>query len=116
MQQQSTRRRRLAVTLLALTLLTSALSALAQDTTGRWGRPNVIKTNLLAPVSVFYERAITHRFALRLSARALKLLRGTFSEQSFINATVEGKFYTARLTNGYLTMDFRAGISLGYAF
>ena len=68
----------------------------AQDTTLHWSRPNVIKTNLLAPVSIFYERAITRRFTLRLSARALKIPAGIFKEQSFVNATVEGKIYTAR--------------------
>ena len=56
----------------------------------------MIKTNLLTPVSVVYERALTRRFAFRLSARALKLPKGTFNEQSFINATVEGKIYTAK--------------------
>ncbi|GAB3642561.1 DUF3575 domain-containing protein [Spirosoma arcticum] len=84
---------------LILLSLAGPVGGLAQDTTRLWSRPNVLKTNLLAPVSVFYERALTRRFALRLSARALKLPRGTFNEQTFINATVEGKFYTARLVN-----------------
>jgi len=77
-------------------LLGAASPSSAQDTTQRWRRPNVIKTNLLAPVSLFYERALTRRFALRFSARALKLPAGTFNEQEFINATLEGKIYTAR--------------------
>lgn len=77
-------------------LLVTVTPSSAQDTTQRWRRPNVIKTNLLAPVSIFYERALTRRFALRFSARALKLPRGTFNEQEFMNATLEGKIYTAR--------------------
>lgn len=77
-------------------LFTLSARASAQDTTRRWRRPNVITTNLLAPVSVFHERALTRRFALRLSARALKLPKGTFNQQSFVNATLEGKIYTAR--------------------
>ena len=77
-------------------LLSINASAQNPDTTWRWSRPNVLKTNLLAPVSLFYEWAITRRFALRLSTRALRLPRGTFNEQSFVNATLEGKIYTAR--------------------
>ena len=78
-------------------LLVTVTPSSAQDATQRWRRPNVLKTNLLALVSIFYERALTRRFALRLSARALKLPRGTFNEQEFMNATLEGKIYTARL-------------------
>lgn len=87
--------------LLAFSTILLALSsgASAQDTTRLWARPNVLKTNLLAPVSLFYERALTRRFALRLSARALKLPQGVLNEQAFVNATVEGKIYTARLAN-----------------
>jgi hypothetical protein len=96
MQHTHTGRLLFAFTTLSLALPTGAL---AQDTTRLWSRPNVLKTNLLAPLSVFYERALTRRFALQFSARALKLPRGTFNEQSFVNATVEGKFYTARLVN-----------------
>lgn len=84
---------------LILLSLTGSVGALAQDTTRRWSRPNVLKTNLLALVSIFYERALTRRFALRLSARALKLPRGTFNEQTSVNATLEGKIYTARPVN-----------------
>lgn len=93
---QHTHTGRLLFAFATLSLSLSA-SALAQDTTRLWVRPNVLKTNLLAPISLFYERALTRRFALRISARALKLPRGTFNEQSTVNATLEGKIYTARL-------------------
>lgn len=73
-------------------------SAPGQDTIRLWSRPNVIKTNLLAPVSVFYERAITRRFALRLSMRAFAG-NLAFNNSRFLNGTIEGKIYTARLVN-----------------
>ncbi len=67
----------------------------AQDTAQRWRRPNVLKTNLLAPISVFYERALTPRFALRTSIRWWQF--GVVAkDEKFINATIEGKFYTAK--------------------
>jgi hypothetical protein len=69
---------------------------LAQDSTRLWSRPNVLKTNLLAPISVFYERALTPRFALRTSIRWWQF--GIVSkDEKFVNATIEGKFYTAKL-------------------
>ena len=71
--------------------------AWAQDTTRLWSRPNLLKTNLLAPVSLFYERALTRRFAIRFSSRGLKLDRGLNEDQAFINATIEGKIYTSQL-------------------
>lgn len=69
----------------------------AQDTTRLWSRPNLLKTNILAPVSVFYERALTRRFAIRLSSRGLKLPQSLSEDKAFINATIEGKIYTSRL-------------------
>lgn len=77
-------------------LLMSTVRASAQDTTWRWSRPNLLKTNLLAPVSVFYERALTRRFALRTSVRAFAG-NLAFNNSRFVNATLEGKIYTARL-------------------
>lgn len=85
--------KRLLHAFVALVLLGS--TAAAQDSTRPWQRPNVLKTNLLAPVSLFYERALTPRFALRASARWLAF-RGSDAER-FVNATVEGKFYLASL-------------------
>lgn len=82
--------------LLSLITIGSALKVVAQDTTWLWKRPNTVKTNLLAPVSLFYERALSQRFALRTSIWAMAIPRGLFNEQSFINATVEGKIYTGR--------------------
>lgn len=87
--------------LLAFTtiLLTLSSGASAQDTTRLWARPNVLKTNLLAPVSLFYERTLTRRFAIRTSARWLKAGRLLFEDEAFVNVTIEGKIYTARLEN-----------------
>ncbi len=82
-------------TLIALSLALSARTV-AQDTTDRYARPNVLKTNLLAPPSLFYERALTRRFALRLSTRGLRISRGVYENQSFVNVAVEGKVYTAK--------------------
>lgn len=82
--------------LLTLTLLTARVQAGGLDTLRRWQRPNVLKTNLLAPVSLFYERAVGDRFALRVSGRWLSGKRLVFEESSFVNATIEGKLYTAR--------------------
>lgn len=67
----------------------------AQDTAWHWRRPNVLKTNLAAPVSMIYERALTPRFALRTSVRWWQF--GIVSKDvKFVNATIEGKFYTRR--------------------
>lgn len=81
--------------LFTVILLARAPAAPAQDSTRRWSRPNVLKTNLLAPVSLFYERALTPRFALRSSVRWLAFTGSNF--ERFVNATIEGKFYTAKL-------------------
>lgn len=83
--------------LICLHLLLLTTVASAQDTISKWSRPNSIKINLVAPVSLFYERAVWQRFAFRVSLRALK---GIFKEDA-ANATLEAKFYTiksARLT------------------
>lgn len=89
----------LAFTTLLLALPTGVL-AQDQDTIRLWVRPNVLKTNLLAPVSMFYERALTRRFAFRTSTRWLKLATGgVFNRQEFVKATIEGKIYTARMVN-----------------
>lgn len=83
----------------------------AQDTARLWARPNVLKTNLLAPISLFYERALTRRFALRTSIRWWQF--GVVSKDSkFINATIEGKIYTAR-TDLLLTRDHPIGFFVG---
>ncbi len=74
---------------------------LAQDSTWRWNHPNLLKTNLLAPVSLFYERALTPRFALRSSVRWFAINKGLFERQAFINATLEGKIYTGKLSRLY---------------
>ncbi|GAB3327688.1 hypothetical protein GCM10027299_28650 [Larkinella ripae] len=54
-----------------------------------------MKTNALAPLSLFYERALTRRFVFRTSARwwPRSLVSGG---GRFYNATLEGKVYTAR--------------------
>ncbi|MFD1140939.1 DUF3575 domain-containing protein [Larkinella insperata] len=80
--------------LLFVSLLPSS-QAVAQDTTRLWTRPNALKTNVLAPVSIFYERALTRRLAFRTSARLWpsSLVSGG---GRFFNATLEGKLYTAR--------------------
>ncbi|QIP12721.1 DUF3575 domain-containing protein [Spirosoma aureum] len=89
-------------TIIRLLLLLCSLSpafvpVLAQDSTRLWSRPNVLKTNFLAPISVFYERALTPRFALRTSIRWWQF--GIVSkDEQFVNATIEGKFYTAKLS------------------
>ncbi len=92
-----TYRSRLTISLIVL-LLANCPLATAQDTIRLWSRPNSIKTNLLAPVSLFYERALTPRFALRTSMRWLKLANGGVFKngQEFVNLTIEGKIYTAR--------------------
>ncbi|QDK81585.1 hypothetical protein EXU85_24425 [Spirosoma sp. KCTC 42546] len=63
----------------------------AQDSTRHWHRPNGIKTNLLAPVSLFFERALTERFALQGSIRWL-----SYTERHpvhFVNVALEARFY-----------------------
>lgn len=81
--------RRLILLILSITACWS--SVLGQDTIHRWNRPNLLKTNLLAPISLFYERAITHRFALQANVRWFNY--GGLSKSDFINAAVEGRFY-----------------------
>lgn len=77
-------------------LLSINASAQNSDATWRYTRPNVLKTNLLAPPSLFYERALTRRFALRFSTRVWSFGIGS-KDTRFANATVEGKIYTAKL-------------------
>ncbi|GAB3940951.1 hypothetical protein GCM10028805_03560 [Spirosoma harenae] len=85
---------RLAFTVCSFTL--ACVSGSAQNTTQCWARPNLLKTNILAPVSVFYERALSPRFALRTSARWWQF--GVVAKDvKFVNATVEGKIYTAKM-------------------
>ncbi|MBD2752335.1 DUF3575 domain-containing protein [Spirosoma validum] len=96
-------------TAILLVSITAWKSVYAQDTTRIWTRPNVLKTNLLAPISLFYERALTRRFALRTSVRWWSF--GSVTKDSkFANATIEGKFYTAKtgllLTRGHPTGFF----------
>ncbi|QJW90412.1 hypothetical protein HNV11_14000 [Spirosoma taeanense] len=79
-------------------LLIGLAGAEAQDATRLWSRPNLLKTNLLAPVSLFYERALSRRSAIRFSSRWLKLPQGYGEDKAFVNATLEGKIYTASLT------------------
>ena len=84
-------------TIMVVILLSSAFlgHTFAQDTTRLWSRPNVVKTNLLAPISLFYERALTPRFALRTSVRWWQF--GVVAkDEKFVNATIEGKIYTAK--------------------
>lgn len=85
------------ILLVCVVLLIGLDGAWAQDTTRLWSRPNLLKTNLLAPVSLFYERALTRRFAIRFSSRGLKVPKGVYEDQAFVNATIEGKIYTSRL-------------------
>lgn len=77
--------------LLMLTITACCSSVWGQDTTRRWNRPNLLKTNLLAPISLIYERAITHRFALQANVRWFNF--GGLSQSDFVNAAVEGRFF-----------------------
>ncbi|WP_460670868.1 hypothetical protein [Larkinella ripae] len=63
----------------------------AQDSARLWRRPNGLKTNLIAPFSLFYERALTQRFALQGSIRWLRY-RNPHPE-NFVNVAVEGRLY-----------------------
>ena len=56
-----------------------------------WARPSVLKTNLLAPVSLFYERTLTRHLALQASARWLSYTAR--HNQWFVNAALEARFY-----------------------
>lgn len=79
--------------LLFLIALTSPL--FAQRSTLLWRRPNLIKTNLLAPFSLFYERTLSQRFALQASVRWFR-----YSERHpvhFVNAALEARFYLNEL-------------------
>lgn len=77
---------------LCLLFLSAPMSPLlAQRATPLWPLPNLIKTNLLAPFSLFYERALSQRFALQASVRWL-----SYSERHpvhFVNAALEARFY-----------------------
>ncbi|WP_420151005.1 DUF3575 domain-containing protein [Spirosoma sp.] len=82
--------------IIILTIMLSG-SGYAQDTTRPWRRPNVLKTNLLAPISVFYERALSRQFAIQTSFRWWGF--GGADDEHFVNATVEGRFYFDKLAS-----------------
>ncbi|QMW04875.1 DUF3575 domain-containing protein [Spirosoma foliorum] len=83
-------RLRLVVYSLLLSAATSN-SLSAQDSTRRWSRPNLVKTNLFAPVSLFYERALSERFALQGSVRWLSYYER--HNVNFVNVALEARFY-----------------------
>lgn len=69
----------------------SAQGVSAQDSTRLWRHPNLVKTNLFAPVSLFYERALNRRVALQGSIRWLSYTNR--HPVNFVNVALEGRFY-----------------------
>lgn len=62
-----------------------------------WSRPHALKTNVLGPVSLYYERALTRRFALRTGGRWWRY--GYEMETSeFVNVTLDAKWYLEPIT------------------
>jgi len=77
--------------------LLSGPSAFAHPPDSLWVRPNTLRTNLLSPLSVFYEHAFTRRFTLRSSIRGWDFHVNAVKDTRFIHATLEAKFYISKI-------------------
>ncbi|GAB3549999.1 hypothetical protein [Spirosoma fluminis] len=84
---------RLLPTVIAVGILI-ATAAVAQDSTQRYLRPALVKTNLTGPFSLLVEVPTVHQQSLQLGAKSLTW--GLFGKSTFFNITPEYRFYLSK--------------------